>query len=109
ALQDDFETFKLMRIKEVEELYGADGYIVEVTCEPSWLELYDHFIEDRRIENGTAQTAMNRALQGSRWGGQVAGEFGNGSTNFYWIDAVEALFKIAEEWGGTLQDYITLT
>ncbi len=108
ALQQDVEMLKLMRIKEIDEIYNNDGYIVEVTCDPSWLELEDHFIEDRRIENGTSQTAMNRALQGSRWVGQVAGEFGNGSTNFYWIDAVEALFKIAEEWGGTLQDYITL-
>ena len=108
ALQQDVEMLKLMRIKEIDEIYNSDGYIVRVQCEPSWLELYDHFIEDRRIENGTAQTAMNRALQGSRWTGVVSGEFGNGSTNFYWIDAVEALFKIVEEWGGTLQDYITL-
>src|SRR5699024_3155789 len=104
----DLEPFKLMRIKEVEELYSADGYIVRVSCEPSWLELYDHFIEDKRINNGTAQTAMDRALEGSRWIGADAILTGNGSTNFYWIDAVEALFKIAEEWNGTLQDYITL-
>ncbi len=108
ALQQDVEMLKLMRIKEIDEIYNSDGYIVRVQCEPSWLELYDHFIEDRRIENGNAQTAMIRALQGSRWVGQEAGEFGNGSTNFYWIDAVEALFKIAEEWGGVLHDYITL-
>src|SRR5699024_5418949 len=108
TLQSDLESFKLMRIKEVEELYSADGYIVRVSCEPSWLELYDHFIEDKRINNGTAQTAMDRALEGSRWIGADAILTGNGSTNFYWIDAVEALFKIAEEWNGTLQDYITL-
>lgn len=109
AMQQDIGTFKLMRIKEVDELYDTDGYIVKVTCEPAWLELYDHFIEDRRIDNGTANTAMTRALNGSRWVGQVVGEgFGDGSTNFYWIDAVEALFKIADEWGGILQDYIYL-
>lgn len=108
ALKQDVETLKLMRIKEIDEVYGNEGYMVRVQCEPSWLELYDHFIEDRRIDNGTANTAMSRALEGSRWFGNVVGEFGNGSTNFYWIDAVEALFKIAEEWSGTLQDYITL-
>src|SRR5699024_2692832 len=108
ALQQDVETFKLMRIKEIDELYDTDGYILKVMCEPSWLELYDHFVEDRRIDKGTAQTALDRALNGSRWVGFVPNDLGYSSTNFYWIDAVEALFKIAEEWGGTLQDYITL-
>src|SRR5699024_539482 len=71
ALQQDVEMLKLMRIKEIDEIYNSDGYIVRVQCEPSWLELYDHFIEDRRVENGTAKTALNRALQGSRWTGVV--------------------------------------
>src|SRR5699024_7855820 len=30
ALQQDVETFKLMRIKEIDELYDTDGYIVKV-------------------------------------------------------------------------------
>src|SRR5699024_9250997 len=108
AFYDRENRLRLMRIKEINELYDTDDYIVEVTCEPSWLELYDHFIEDRRIENGTAQIALNRALEGSRYVGNVQVDLGLNTTNFYWIDAVEAIFKIIDTWGGSLVDTIEL-
>src|SRR5699024_11414304 len=66
ALGTKEKKLKLFRIKEVNERFDGMGYIVEVFAEPSYLELYDHFIEDRRIDNGNVQTALDRALEGSR-------------------------------------------
>src|SRR5699024_7111974 len=84
------------------------GYIVEVFAEPSYLELYDHFIEDRRIDNGNVQTALDRALEGSRWIGQSFLSTTSETTNFYWINAIKALEKIVDTWGGVLTDIIVL-
>lgn len=104
--QDQY--LRLFRIKEINERNDGEGYIVEVLAEPSYLELYDHFIEDRRIENGNVQTALNRALEGSRWSGHSFLTTTNETTNFYWINAMEALEKIVEVWGGVLFDIIAL-
>src|SRR5699024_53595 len=84
------------------------SYYVEVFAEPSYLELYDHFIEDRRVVDGTANTALDRALEGSRWLGHSHLQTIPGTTNFYWINAIEALKKIVETWGGVLLDLIAL-
>lgn len=108
AFYDRDNRLRLMRIKEISERSSMDGYVVEAKCEPSYLELYDHFIEDKRVNNGTAQTALDRALAGSRYTGEVTAELGNNTTNFYWINAVEAIFNIIEVWGGALLDTITL-
>lgn len=99
---------RLMRIKELDEITTDGESIIKVTCEPSYLELHDHFIEDRRITDGTAQTALNRALDGSRYVGEVTVDLGLATDNFYWIDGIEAVFKILETWGGALKDTITL-
>src|SRR5699024_9932326 len=85
---DKGKHLKLFRIKEVNERYDGLSYIVEVYAEPSYLELYDHFIEDRRITDGHVQTALNRALEGSRWGGVSYLDSIDGTTNFYWINAI---------------------
>src|SRR5699024_8180846 len=108
AFYDRANRLRMMRLKEPFELYDGDGYVVEVMAEPSWLELHDHFIEDKRVVDGQAQTALNRALDGSRYTGVVQVELGLNTTNFYWIDAVEAIFNIIDTWGGSLVDTIEL-
>src|SRR5699024_4883025 len=108
ALGTKEKKLKLFRIKEVNERFDGMGYIVEVFAEPSYLELYDHFIEDRRIDNGNVQTALDRALEGSRWIGQSFLSTTSETTNFYWINAMEALKKITDTWGGVLTDIIVL-
>src|SRR5699024_4770358 len=108
AFYDRENRLRLMRIKEINELYDTEDNIVEVTCEPSWLELYDHFVEDKRVIEGQQQTALNRALEGSRYVGDVQVDLGLNTTNFYWIDAVKAIFKILDTWGGSLVDTIEL-
>ncbi len=112
AFYDRDGRLRLARMKDLREITtNDDGMItheIKVICEPSFLELHDHFVEDRRVVEGTAQTALNRALDGSRYIGEVTVELGNATDNFYWIDGIEAVFKILKTWGGALKDTITL-
>lgn len=108
AFYDRDNDLRLMRMKEVYEVSSDEGYIVTVKCEPSFLELYDHFIEDKRIFDGIAQEALNKALQGSRYIGEVTVDLGTATDNFYWTNGIEAIFKILNTWGGALKDTIKL-
>lgn len=108
AFYDRDGELRFMRMKDLREVTTNEGHNIRVICEPSFLELHEHFIEDRRIENGTAQTALNRALDGSRYIGEVTVDLGLATDNFYWIDGIEAVFKILNTWGGALKDTITL-
>ena len=99
---------RLVRIKELYEVTTNGESRIRAVCEPGFCELYDHFIEDRRIINGTAQTALDRALQGSRYVGEVTVNLGLATTNFYWINAIEAIWNIIETWGGSVKDTVTL-
>lgn len=107
AFYDRDNDIRLMRIKEIYE-ETTNSSSIRVKCEPSWLELYDHFVEERRVVEGTAQTALNRVLEGSRYIGEVTVELGLGTESFYWIDGVESVFKIISTWGGKIKDTITL-
>ncbi len=112
AFYDRDGRLRLVRMKDLREVTTSDGgmisHQIRVICEPSFLELHDHFIEDRRIADGTAQTALDRALDGSRYVGEVTVDLGLATDNFYWIDGIEAVFKILNTWGGALKDTITL-
>ncbi len=112
AFYDRDGRLRLVRMKDLREVTTSDGgmisHQIRVICEPSFLELHDHFIEDRRIADGTAQTALNRALDGSRYVGEVTVDLGLATDNFYWIDGIEAVYKILKTWGGALKDTITL-
>lgn len=112
AFYDRDDRLRLARMKDLSEVTtsdnGAISHEIRVICEPSFLELHDHFIEDRRITDGTAQTALNRVLDGSRYVGEVTIDLGLATDDFYWIDGIEAVFKILETWGGALKDTITL-
>ncbi|MCM3111689.1 phage tail protein [Lederbergia lenta] len=112
AFYDRDNNLRLMRIKALREVTTSNGgfvnYNMQATCEPSFLELYDHFIEDKRYVNKTAQNALDGALQGSRYVGEVTVELGLATDNFYWIDGIGAVFKILVTWGGALKDTITL-
>lgn len=108
AFYDRDDELRLMRIKEIYESVTSDGSIVTAKCEPSYLELYDHFIEDRRFVDKTAQEALTAALQGSRYSGEVTVNLGIATTNYYWTNGIDAIFTILNTWGGALKDTITL-
>lgn len=108
AFYDKDNALRLMRIKELYEETNHEGSTIKVVCEPAFLELYDNFIEDRRFTDRTAQFVLDAALEGSRYVGEVTVELGKKQDNFYWINSIDAIWKILKKWGGALKDTITL-
>lgn len=99
--------FRLFKIREVDRENGEDGAIKIAHCEPAELELLEWIIDDVRPYNTTQQDALNRALAGTRWTGKVSVDLGINSTNFYHINAYEAIGEIIKVWGGELQFTVT--
>ena len=93
-------------IKEIDDSDGTDGPLTEATCEPEFLELNEHVIEDRRFVDKTAQEALDAALEGTRYTGEVEVDLGLATTNFYYITALEALAEILNVWGGEFKDVV---
>ncbi|MDA1478356.1 phage tail spike protein [Bacillus changyiensis] len=108
-----FEDFKgrkrLFVIKELEEV-DRDGIpSIRAICEPGIAELYEEFVTDIRPHDKTAQYAIDRVLEGTRWRGNVIAETGLNSTHFYRISAMEALNKILQVWGGEFYDEVVFS
>ncbi|AKM19793.1 Carbohydrate binding domain protein [Geobacillus sp. 12AMOR1] len=106
AFKDEDGYFRLFVIREIEEKDGAETAEKHVYCEPAMSELENEPIEDIRPQNTTAQYALTRALEKTRWRvGEVA-ELGTNSTNFYYESVLSAIQKIIGTWGGELRDRI---
>jgi len=107
AFRDKDDNLRLFVIKETEEVDGADGPIIEVYCDPEYIdELNDIVIEDKRPQNRTAEYALGQVLEDSRWEvGEVA-ELGTNTTNFYFMTGIEAINRILDVWGGEIRDRI---
>lgn len=71
---------------------------VQYTCiEAAYDELKSyHYIKDDRPQDRTAAEMLQMALNGTRWSVGTAYDAGTGSTNFYYINSLEAIQKIAD-------------
>lgn len=71
---------------------------VQYTCiEAAYDELKSyHYIKDDRPQDRTAAEMLQMALDGTRWSVGTAYDAGTGSTNFYYINSLEAIQKIAD-------------
>ncbi|WP_051303759.1 phage tail spike protein [Bacillus sp. SB47] len=99
--------FRLFKIREPDRGNGDGGAYKTVQCEPAELELLEWIIDDVRPYNTTQQDALDRALAGSRWVGNVTADLGINSTNFYHTSAYEAITDIINVWGGELKFTVT--
>ncbi|AMQ06725.1 phage tail spike protein [Sporosarcina psychrophila] len=108
AFMDKDGTFRLFVIKEPEKINGDNGTLIRAICESSMLELRDEVIEDVRAYNTTLSTALTRALVGTRWKSGQTADFGINSTNYYYVNVVEAIQEIINTWGGELRDRIEI-
>ncbi|WP_433956999.1 phage tail spike protein [Cytobacillus horneckiae] len=107
VLRDLDGDLRLYVIKEIDDQDNIDGPITTATCIPAFAEeLREHVIEDRRFYNSEAQPALTAAVQGTRWTGVVEGEFGIASTNFYYINSLDAVWDVRGTWGGDLKDIV---
>ncbi|MDO6451712.1 phage tail spike protein [Oceanobacillus profundus] len=97
---------RLVVIKELDDSDSIDGPLTTATCEPEFMELTEHIVVDRRFTDRTAQFMLDAALEGTRYIGEVEVELGLGSTNFYYLTSVEAIWKIIELMGGEFKDVV---
>src|SRR5690606_26396534 len=93
----------------VEEIKQPDGIIKSVYCESSFYETLGDYIEDKRPYNTTANIALERALEPTRWEVGIVDDLGINSVNFYHISAKEAVQKVAEAWKGEIRTRVEVS
>ncbi|MEK5108596.1 prophage endopeptidase tail family protein [Cytobacillus sp. FSL K6-0129] len=106
VFRDHEGDLRLFVIKELDDSDGMDGPLTTATCEPEFLELAEHIILDKRFSDKTAQVALDAALEGTGWIGEVEVDLGLASTNFYRMRSVDAIWEIIKVWGGEFKDVV---
>jgi phage minor structural protein len=106
VFRDKEGDLRLFVIKELDDIDNVEGPQTKAICEPAFMELKEHIIVERRPTNVTQQQALNVALEGTRWTGEVEVDLGINSTHFYYISSVDAIWKIIDTWGGDFKDVV---
>ncbi|MEK3887445.1 phage tail spike protein [Bacillus sp. FSL K6-3431] len=102
--------FREMVIKELDDIDNNEGPQTMATCLPAWLdELSENYVLDKRYTDKEAQLALNDALAGTRYIGEVEVSLGLASTNFYRLSSVDSIWKIISVWGGEFKDVVEFT
>ncbi|WP_064468296.1 phage tail protein [Lederbergia galactosidilytica] len=102
--------FREMVIKEIDDIDNNDGPQTTAICLPAWLdELSENYVLDKRYTDKEAQVALNDALAGTRYIGEVEVSLGLASTNFYKLTSADCIWKIINVWGGEFKDTIEFT
>lgn len=100
---DGYLLFKLIKERKLDDRIEYQG------IEAAYDELRSyHYIKDVRPKNESAGYMLQRALEGTRW--QTGVVYGNqeASTNFYYVNTLEAIQKIVEIFGVEVTFTITL-
>lgn len=79
-----------------------------VYAESSLCELLDDFVEDTVLANATATRALTAALANSRWAVGTCANLGNKGCWLYHTNALAALRKVCDVWGGEAQGVIAV-
>jgi phage minor structural protein len=106
VFRDKEGDLRLFVIKELDEIDNLNGPQITASCEPAFMELKEHIVEDRRIINQKANIALDAALENTRWDGEVTVELGLATTNFYYTSSIDSVWKILEIWGGDFKDIV---
>lgn len=109
VFKDRHGDFREFVIDELDDIDDMDGPETTATCIPAWqYELQKNLIEDRRFTDRTAQFALDVALEGTRFVGEVLVDLALASTNFYRLRSTDAIWKIMDVWGGEFKDVVLL-
>src|SRR5690625_147002 len=109
VFKDRHGDFREFVIDELDDIDDIDGPETTATCIPAWqFELQKNLIEDRRFTDRTAQFALDVALEGTRFVGEVLVDLALASTNFYRLRSTDAIWKIMDVWGGEFKDVVLL-
>jgi phage minor structural protein len=79
-----------------------------VYAESSLSELLDDFVEDTVLSNATATRALTATLANSRWGVGTCADLGAKGCWLYHMNALAALRRVCEVWGGEASCVITV-
>ena len=108
AFKDLDGNYQLFIIRQVEETHDEQKLKVAY-CESAAVELIDEIVKDLRPENVSAGFALSQVLTGTRWQGGTVADLGLNSTNFYYINVLSSVFKIAAVWGGEVVFRVTVS
>ncbi|UOE96080.1 phage tail protein [Alkalihalobacillus sp. LMS39] len=106
VFRDKDGDLRLYVIKELDDIDNENGPETTAICEPAFMENKERIIVDKRLVDKTANEALTTALEPTRWEGEVEVELGKGTTNFYYLSSVDAVWKILEVWGGEFKDIV---
>ncbi|MEK4922032.1 phage tail spike protein [Cytobacillus sp. FSL R5-0569] len=106
VFRDHEGDLRLFVIKELDDSDSMEGPLTTATCEPEFLELAEHIVLDKRFTDKTAQVALDAAVEGTGWIGEVEVDLGLASTNFYRMRSVDAIWEIIKVWGGEFKDIV---
>lgn len=107
AFRDLKGNFRLFTIRETDDTNETTTEKI-VECLPSFQELTDVFVEERRPQNQTAEYVLGLVLENSRWKVGNVADLGNNSTSFYFKDAYSCLTELIDIWGGEIVDRIEI-
>ena len=85
-----------------------DG-LCSVYAESSLCELLDDFIEEQHLVSRTARQALAVVLAPTRWSVASCDVVGTAGCVLYHVNALWALRRVAEVWGGEVEPVITVT
>lgn len=80
----------------------------DVYAESSLCELLCDFVEEAQLVSRTAAQAMAAVLAVTRWSAGTIDSLGTGSTYLYHLNALAALRRVADVWGGEVSASITV-
>ncbi len=110
VFEDKDGFFREMVIKEIDDIDNNDGPQTTATCLPAWLdESSENYVLDKRYTDKEAQLALDDALAGTRYIGEVEVSLGLASTNFYKMTSADCIWKIIKVWGGEFKDTVEFT
>lgn len=99
--------FEVYKIRQTTDIKKGDAER-DLYCEHLSYELSDSIVEDKRVDNGPARDIITRILSDTDWEVGNIADLGNKTYNAYYITHREALYEIAELYGGELQFRIEL-
>ena len=96
-------------IRGIDEEKIEDGIKYSVFAESSFYETLGDYIEDKRAYETTANVALAKALEPTRWEVGIVDDLGLGTVNFYHISAKEAVQRIISVWKCELRTRVTVS
>lgn len=106
--RDKFRVWHEHIVNDLDIRHEQGQMITNAYCENSIAELLTDYVVDKR-PTGSAQVALVRALEDTRWTSGVVTRDGYGQTNWYHVSVYEAIKDIIDVWGGELSTSLTIS